>query len=107
MKQATSLEVLLIYNCGLGSGGAARIAEGFAGTPNLKTLSIGRNRIEGNGAKSIAENLKHVPLLEELMIYQNGIKNDLIFLFKSLRENCKNINVLDIQDNFLSSIETT
>lgn len=41
------------------------------------------------------------------MIYQNGIKNDLIFLFKSIRENCKNINVLDVQDNFLSSIETT
>jgi Ran GTPase-activating protein (RanGAP) involved in mRNA processing and transport len=41
------------------------------------------------------------------MIYQNGIKNDLIFLFKSIRENCKNISVLDVQDNFLSSIETT
>jgi Ran GTPase-activating protein (RanGAP) involved in mRNA processing and transport len=54
LKQAASLEVLLIYNCGLGSGGAAKIAEGFAGTPKLKTLSIGRNRIEGPGAKSIA-----------------------------------------------------
>ena len=41
------------------------------------------------------------------MIYQNGIKNDLIFLFKSIRENCKNITVLDVQDNFLSSIDTT
>jgi Ran GTPase-activating protein (RanGAP) involved in mRNA processing and transport len=107
LKQAASLEVLLIYNCGLGSGGAAKIAEGFAGTPRLKTLSIGRNRIEGDGAKSIAENLKHIPLLEELMIYQNGIKNDLIHLFKSLRQNCKNLSVLDIQDNFLTSIETT
>jgi Ran GTPase-activating protein 1 len=45
LEQASSLEVLLIYNCGLGTLGAKEIAKGLKGTPNLKTFSIGRNRM--------------------------------------------------------------
>lgn len=45
LEQAASLEVLLIYNCGLGTLGAREIAQGLKGTPNLKTFSIGRNRM--------------------------------------------------------------
>ena len=49
LEQANSLEVLLIYNCGLGPLGVAEIAKGLKGTPSLKTLSIGRNRMENAG----------------------------------------------------------
>lgn len=45
LKQASTLKVLLIYNCGLGPMGVAKIAEGLRGTPELRTLSIGRNRM--------------------------------------------------------------
>ena len=45
LEQAKSLEVLLISNCGLGPLGVAEIAKGLKGTPNLKTFSIGRNRM--------------------------------------------------------------
>lgn len=54
LSSASSLEVLLIANCGLGPLGVAEIAKGLEGTPNLKALSIGRNRMENNGIISIA-----------------------------------------------------
>lgn len=54
--------------------GVAKIAEGLRGTPELRTLSIGRNRMENAGILSIAAELKHVPLLEELFVYQNTLK---------------------------------
>lgn len=46
LSQAKSLEVFLISNCGLGPLGAAEIAKGLEGTPNLRVFSIGRNRME-------------------------------------------------------------
>lgn len=45
LEKADKLEVLLIANCGLGTLGAAEIAKGLKGTPKLKTLSVGRNRM--------------------------------------------------------------
>jgi Ran GTPase-activating protein 1 len=63
LQQASTLQVLLIYNCGLGPLGVAKIAEGLKGTPQLRTLSIARNRMENPGILSIAGSLSHVPLL--------------------------------------------
>jgi len=63
LKQATSLQVLLIYNCGLGTLGVGKIAEGLKGTPSLRTLSIGRNRMENAGILSLAASLQFVPNL--------------------------------------------
>lgn len=77
LKQASSLQVLLIYNCGLGADGAAHIAKGLQGTPQLRTLSIGRNRMTDAGILSIAKYIEHVPLLEELFVYQNTLKEGL------------------------------
>lgn len=59
-----SLEVLLISNCGLGPLGVAEIAKGLEGTPNLRVLSIGRNRMENAGIISLAESMKFIPKLE-------------------------------------------
>jgi Ran GTPase-activating protein 1 len=107
LSQAASLQVLLIYNCGLGPMGVAKIAEGFKGTPSLKTLSIGRNRMEDEGILSIAENLSFVPQLEELFVYQNTLKEKgLTLLFKNLREHCKSLNLLDLCDNFVRGTAT-
>jgi Ran GTPase-activating protein (RanGAP) involved in mRNA processing and transport len=58
------LEVLLIYNCGLGPLGVAEIAKGLKGTPSLKTFSIGRNRMENPGILSITASIQFVPKLE-------------------------------------------
>jgi Ran GTPase-activating protein (RanGAP) involved in mRNA processing and transport len=44
----------LIYNCGLGTLGAIQISKGLKGTPNLKTFSIGRNRMENAGIQAIS-----------------------------------------------------
>lgn len=101
LRQATSLQVLLIYNCGLGALGTAKIAQGLEGTPSLRTLSIGRNRMTDEGILSIARNIHFVPQLEELFVYQNTLKEGLELLFRNLRENCKNLAALDICDNFV------
>lgn len=63
LKQASTLQVLLISNCGLGPLGVAHIAEGLKGTPQLRTFSIGRNRMENPGIQSISNSLQYVPLL--------------------------------------------
>ena len=108
LKQAKTLQTLLIYNCGLGPLGVAKIAEGLRGTPQLRALSIGRNRMENAGILSIAAELSHVPLLEELFVYQNTLKEEgLKELFKELRTNCKNLASLDICDNFVRGTATT
>lgn len=41
----------------------AKIAEGLKGTPELRTLSIARNRMENAGILSIAGSLSYVPKL--------------------------------------------
>ena len=64
LEQAHSLKVLLIYNCGLGPLGVKEIAQGLKGTPNLTTLSIGRNRMENQGILSLASSVQFVPQLE-------------------------------------------
>lgn len=64
LNVAHSLEVLLIANCGLGPLGVAEIAKGLEGTPNLRILSIGRNRMEDPGIISLASSMKFVPKLE-------------------------------------------
>jgi Ran GTPase-activating protein (RanGAP) involved in mRNA processing and transport len=74
LEQASTLEVLLIANCGLGPLGAAEIAQGFKGTPNLRIFSIARNRLTDDGINHISNVLHHVPKLEELFIYQNTLK---------------------------------
>lgn len=101
LSQASSLQVLLIYNCGLGAMGTARIAEGLKGTPSLRVLSIGRNRMTDEGILSISAHIKYVPLLEELFVYQNTLKEGLTQLFQNLREHCKGLVSLDICDNFV------
>jgi Ran GTPase-activating protein 1 len=75
LKQASTLQVLLIYNCGLGSRGMEKIGEGLVGTPSLRTLSIGRNKMNDEGINHISKNLKFVPHLEELFVYQNSLNN--------------------------------
>jgi Ran GTPase-activating protein 1 len=106
LKHAASLQVLLIYNCGLGAMGTAKVAEGLVGTPQLRTLSIGRNRMTDEGILSIAKHIEHVPLLEELFVYQNTLKEGLTELFRSLRTHCKGITSLDICDNFVRAKAT-
>jgi Ran GTPase-activating protein (RanGAP) involved in mRNA processing and transport len=88
--------------------GVAKIAEGLRGTPQLRALSIGRNRMENAGILSIAAELNHVPLLEELFVYQNTLKEEgLKELFKQLRTNCKSLTSLDICDNFVRGAATS
>lgn len=108
LSKAASLQVLLISNCGLGPLGVAHIAEGLKGTPELRVFSIGRNRMEDPGITSLARSLSHVPKLEELFVYQNTLKEGgLRELFLNLRENCKSLASLDVNDNFIRKTATT
>ena len=106
LNQATSLQVLLIYNFGLGALGTEKIANGLKGTPNLRTLSIARNRMTDPGIISIASNLHHVPLLEELFVYQNTLKEGLELLFNNLAQHCNHLTSLDVCDNFIRNKAT-
>lgn len=54
--------------------GAAEISKGLSGTPNLRVLSMGRNRMESEGIKHIAGSIKLIPKLEELFVYQNTLR---------------------------------
>jgi Ran GTPase-activating protein (RanGAP) involved in mRNA processing and transport len=108
LSKAAFLQVLLISNCGLGPLGVAHIAQGLKGTPELRVFSIGRNRMEDPGIISLAKSLSHVPKLEELFVYQNTLKEGgLRELFLNLRENCKNLSSLDVNDNFVRKTATT
>lgn len=108
LEQASSLQALLIYNCGLGTLGAKEIALGLKGTPNLRTFSIGRNRMENAGIQAIAESIQYVPLLEELFIYQNTLRKEGLHpLFLQLLKHCKNLISFDLCDNFIRDEATT
>lgn len=61
LLQANSLEVLIIFNCGLGPTGVTTIAEGLKGTPSLKYLCIARNRMKNEGITALAGALKYLP----------------------------------------------
>lgn len=103
LTQATSLQKLIINNCGLGPLGTTTIAKSLQkGTPNLKVLAIARNRAENPGGEAIGEALSNLPKLTELHIFQDVIREPgMVPILSNLALYCKDLETLDIRDNFL------
>ncbi|KAM3147222.1 hypothetical protein pb186bvf_000938 [Paramecium bursaria] len=107
LKQAHTLQKLYLNNCGLGIKGITHIAEGLSeGGLNLQVLALARNRAECQGAQAVSKALANLVNLKELHIYQNGIKQDgMIPLIENLQHN-KNLQLVDVRDNFIH-LDTT
>ncbi|EGR29208.1 ran gtpase-activating protein 1, putative [Ichthyophthirius multifiliis] len=104
LEQATNLKVFLINNGGLGIDGVITISQALSkGTPNLEKLSLTRNRAENEGAIALSKALPNLKKLKELIVFQDVIKKDgMINLLRSLAENCPELELLDVRDNFIS-----
>ncbi len=70
LSSASSLQIFLINNCGLGITGATHISQALGiGTPNLQVWAMSRNRIEDEGAVRLSEAIGNMQNLKELYIY--------------------------------------
>ncbi|KRZ19264.1 Ran GTPase-activating protein 1 [Trichinella zimbabwensis] len=109
---AWSLHTLLLHNNGLGIGGGQVIANALKIAHhnskmanvkfNLKTVVIGRNRLENAGATALADAFKTIGTLEEIVMPQNGITGPgIIELLKAFSKN-PSLKKIDLSDNTFS-----
>ncbi|CAD6927827.1 unnamed protein product, partial [Tilletia controversa] len=108
-----SIEVIRLQNNGLGISGGKIIAaaleaaadqlEAAGVTSRLRSVTIGRNRLENGSAPDLARALaRHGKSIEEVRVPQNGIRMQGIEeLCQQLAANCPNLRSLDLQDNTL------
>ncbi|KAJ3416295.1 hypothetical protein HDV05_002235 [Chytridiales sp. JEL 0842] len=103
------IETLRLNNNGLGIGGgkfistallesAAKSKEHNAPTA-LKTIVMGRNRLESQGAEYLSKAFAEFPSLKELMMPQNSIRPEGVQVLLGALKSCKELEVLDLQDN--------
>ncbi|KRZ34783.1 Ran GTPase-activating protein 1 [Trichinella pseudospiralis] len=109
---AWSLHTLLLHNNGLGIGGGQVIANALKTAHhnskmanvkfNLKTVVIGRNRLENAGATALADAFQTIGTLEEIVMPQNGITGPgIIELLKAFSKN-PSLKKIDLSDNTFS-----
>jgi len=67
------LEELNLAGCGLGAGGAARVAAAVHRFPALNALGLASNELGDDGAAALAEGLVQCPALEVLVLDRNEI----------------------------------
>ncbi|OZJ06508.1 hypothetical protein BZG36_00633 [Bifiguratus adelaidae] len=105
----TSLQVLRINNNGLGVGGGTIIAKALlanaqnvkaAGkTSSLRRIICGRNRLEDGSSETLAAAFAAHGTLVEVRMPQNGIRPEGIRNITQGLSFCKDLEVLDLQDN--------
>jgi Ran GTPase-activating protein 1 len=106
----TQLETLKLNNNGLGVFGATHIAEALIAAgqknekegkkSNLKTIIIGRNRLENGSSEVMAKAIGyHKESLETVRMIQNGIRPEGIANLMGGLSQCPNLIHLDLQDN--------
>ncbi|KRX98304.1 Ran GTPase-activating protein 1 [Trichinella pseudospiralis] len=114
---AWSLHTLLLHNNGLGIGGGQVIANALKTAHhnskmanvkfNLKTVVIGRNRLENAGATALADAFQTIGTLEEIVMPQNGITGPgIIELLKAFSKN-PSLKKIDLSDNTFSKDAAT
>ncbi|KAE8267139.1 hypothetical protein A4X09_0g5212 [Tilletia walkeri] len=108
-----SIEVIKLQNNGLGISGGKIIAAALEAAADkldeagqasrLRSVTIGRNRLENGSAPDIARALaRHGKSIEEVRVPQNGIRMQGVEeLCQQLSAHCPNLRSLDIQDNTL------
>lgn len=113
LAKAISIEHLILSNNGMGPFAGSRIggslfklaqAKNSAGKPSLKTFICGRNRLENGSVNYLSIGLRNHKDLEIVRLYQNGIRPAGIskLVSKGLSRN-KNLKVLDLQDNTITT----
>jgi Ran GTPase-activating protein 1 len=104
------IETLRLNNNGLGIGGGQFISSALlessakskeTNTPTaLKTVIMGRNRLESQGAEYLSKAFATFPSLKELVMPQNSIRPEGVqVLLDALKTGCTDLEVLDLQDN--------
>lgn len=110
----TSISTIILRNNGLGIGGGKYIADALMQIPvpsNLRTIIIGRNRLESQGAEYLSKafelhkdlvcliSLSNLTCQERVCMPQNSIRPEGIdTVLKSIR-GCSKLVELDLQDN--------
>ncbi|CAG8481872.1 9842_t:CDS:2 [Ambispora leptoticha] len=102
-------QILKINNVGLGPRGgniigkalleAARLNSKENRSSALRTIVMGRNRLENGSSKLLADAIAAHGNLVEIRMPQNGIRPEGIITFSRGFAACKNLEILDLQDN--------
>jgi len=103
------IQILKLNNNGLGVEGGNCIASYLLAaqeknvkenkTSSLHTLIAGRNRLENGSMEKLSEALAAHGTIKTLRIPQNGIRSEGISLLLNNLKACKDLEVLDLQDN--------
>jgi len=108
------IQILKLNNNGLGVEGGNCIASYLLAaqeknvkenkTSSLQTLIAGRNRLENGSMEKLSEALAAHGTIKTLRIPQNGIRSEGITLLLNKLKTCKDIEVLDLQDNTFKKV---
>ncbi|RIA93688.1 Ran GTPase activator [Glomus cerebriforme] len=104
-----SLQVLKLNNNGLGVRGGTIIGKALLAAANknvsegrtssLRTIIAGRNRLENGSSRALADAIAGHGTLTEIRMPQNGIRPEGIVTLSKGFGACKNLEILDLQDN--------
>lgn len=110
----TSISTIILRNNGLGIGGGKYIADALMQIPvpsNLRTIIIGRNRLESQGAEYLSKafelhkdlvcliSLSNLTCQERVCMPQNSIRPEGIDTVLKSISGCSKLVELDLQDN--------
>jgi Ran GTPase-activating protein 1 len=108
------IQILKLNNNGLGVEGGNCIASYLLAaqeknvkenkTSSLQTLIAGRNRLENGSMEKLSEALAAHGTIKTLRIPQNGIRSEGITILLNKLKSCKDIEVLDLQDNTFKKV---
>jgi len=108
------IQILKLNNNGLGIEGGNCIASYLLAaqeknvkenkTSSLQTLIAGRNRLENGSMEKLSEALAAHGTIKTLRIPQNGIRSEGITLLLNKLKSCKDLEVLDLQDNTFKKV---
>ena len=106
LKQNTSLKILNLANCNLGSEGVTILAESLctiqdqqAYNIQLWELILCNNSMDDKAAEELAKYLRYVPTIERLDISSNNCKRGLKSVLVALSSSSQSLKELNLSDN--------
>ncbi|KAK3110284.1 Ran GAP Rna1 [Teratosphaeriaceae sp. CCFEE 6253] len=122
LSQHTPLQHLYLNNNGLGPAAGALVAEALAQLAerkeaarkegkeisDLETVVCGRNRLETGSMKAWVQAYQANSHVKVVKMVQNGIRQEgIALLIKDGLSTCKELRVLDLQDNTFTTLAST
>jgi Ran GTPase-activating protein 1 len=104
IEASPQLKVLKVNNNGLGVEGGSLLAAALLTCEGIQltSFSAGRNRLEDVGTRELARAFRTMKSLRQISLYQNAIRGEgMVSLFEAFNE-CGDLQIIEIQDNFLS-----